>query len=94
MTCYQKVAPEGSLFLCGDIGSHCAECGWVGDYLCDYPVGEEKTCDRPLCGAHAHEIAPGLHYCAAHLTLWEAFRDSGGVQRELEKVVPFRVVTK
>lgn len=81
------------MFLCGDLGPHCAaeNCGAAGcDALCDYPVGKGKTCDLPLCASHAYEVAPNVHYCPGHLTLWNAFRESGGVQRELENVVPFR----
>lgn len=91
MPCYMKDSPElGRMFICGDLGEHCAECGWVGEYLCDYPVGDGKTCDRQLCESHANEIAPDLHYCAAHLGMWKAYRESGAVERELENVVPFR----
>lgn len=90
MPCYFKDEPDGRVFMCGDLGEHCAECGWFGDYLCDYPVGDGKTCDRQLCEGHANEIAPDLHYCAAHLGMWNAYRDSGAEVRELENVVPFK----
>ncbi|MDP1340678.1 hypothetical protein, partial [Klebsiella variicola] len=74
----------------GDLGPHCAECGDVGTQLCDYPVGEGKTCDRPVCEYHAAEVAPNVDYCPAHHAEWKAFRDAGGVKRELENVVPFK----
>jgi hypothetical protein len=90
MPCYTKKTEGGRMFICGDLGEQCAECGWLGENLCDYPVGEGKTCDRLLCDEHANEIAPDLHYCAAHFGMWTAYRDGGGVQRELENVVPFR----
>ncbi len=76
--------------LCGDLGPHCAKCGDVGTQLCDYPVGDGKTCDRPVCEFHAAEVAPNVDYCPAHHTEWKAFRDAGGVKRELENVVPFK----
>ncbi|KTC15362.1 hypothetical protein AO391_25520 [Pseudomonas marginalis ICMP 9505] len=76
--------------LCGDLGPHCAECGAVGTQLCDYPVGDGKTCDRPVCEFHAAEVAPNVDYCPSHHTEWKAFRDAGGVKRELENVVPFK----
>lgn len=76
--------------LYGDLGPHCAECGDVGTQLCDYPVGDGKTCDRPVCEFHAAEVAPNVDYCPAHHTEWKAFRDAGGVKRELENVVPFK----
>lgn len=77
------------MILCGDFGPHCSVCASVGDILCDFPVGEGKTCDMPLCDGHATEVAPNVHYCPGHMVLWQEFRDAGGVQRELENVVPY-----
>lgn len=91
MPCYiEPLRDGGTMFLCGDFGPHCADCGAVGDNLCDYPVGDGKTCDRNICDRHAHEIAPNMHYCDQHYAEWRTFRDSGGVAAELENVVPFR----
>ena len=67
------------VFLCGDLGPHCAMCDSGSEYLCDYPVGKGKTCDLPLCAEHAKEIAPNLHYCPGHFILWERFSESGAV---------------
>jgi hypothetical protein len=78
------------MFICGDLGPHCADCADVGENLCDYPVGKGKTCDRSICETHSHEIGPNLHYCDTHYKQWLAFRDAGGVRRELENVVPFK----
>ena len=77
------------MFLCGDLGSHCGACASVGDFLCDFPVGDGKTCDMPLCEGHANEVAPNIHYCPGHMVLWKRFLNAGGVQRELENVVPY-----
>jgi hypothetical protein len=93
MPCYVEHWKDlGRVIICGDLGPHCAAdpCGASTDFLCDYPVGDGKTCDLPLCARHAHEVAPNIHYCPGHLVLWNAFRDSGGVERELENVVPFK----
>jgi hypothetical protein len=89
MPCYFKAQPAGNMFICGDLGEHCADCSWVADFLCDYPVGDDKTCSRPICEEHAHEVAPGVHYCSGHLAKWQEFRAAGGVERELANVVPF-----
>ena len=35
--------------VCGSGVQPCSNCGEVADYLCDYPVGEGKTCDLNLC---------------------------------------------
>lgn len=92
MPCYVKDTPNGRRFLCGEFGPHCraSGCGDVSDNLCDYPVGDGKTCDMPLCEVHSHEVAPNLHYCPAHSAEWKAFRNAGGVHRDLGNVVPFK----
>ena len=91
MPCYALHDKDGKPIghLCGNLGAHCTCCGGVSGYLCDFPVGEGKTCDRPLCGRHAAEVAPEVHYCPGHLQEWEAFKASGGVKEQLEGVVPF-----
>jgi hypothetical protein len=95
MPCYTLNSnAAGNGFICGELGPHCKHCMCVGDYLCDYPVGQDKTCDASICGTHATEIAPELHYCPAHLEAWESFRASGGVRRELANVVPFGRATQ
>lgn len=84
--CYTKGT---GLILCGNLGEKCVACGWVGEFLCDYPVGDGKTCDRSLCEEHAHEVGPDLHYCADHYLEWERFRKSGGVEKALKNVIPY-----
>ena len=78
--------------MCGRLGPPCADhrCNWVSDYLCDFPVGNNKTCDRPLCGDHAYEVAPDTHYCAPHYEMWLKFRESGGIKKELGNVTPYK----
>jgi hypothetical protein len=61
------------IHMCGDLGDHCADCAWVGEILCDYPVGEGKTCDRILCRSHAKEIGEDLHYCKTHYEMWKEY---------------------
>lgn len=92
MPCYSlRDGGKHVAFICGDLGEHCRhpECGAVSEFLCDFPVGEGKTCDR---GEHAHEVAPDVHYCAPHYQDWLRFREAGGVARELENVIPFKAV--
>lgn len=93
MPCYiERMKDGGTMFMCGNLGPHCAaeKCGALGVSLCDYPVGDDRTCDLPLCDSHAYEVAPNVHYCPGHLVLWKEFRDSGREKKELENVVPFR----
>ena len=90
MPCYINNHPKlGRMFICGDLGPQCG-CGDVAENLCDYPVGDGKTCDRDLCEACAAEVAPDLHYCAPHMTMWQAYKDSGAEARELANVLPFK----
>lgn len=92
MPCYTGFTSGGDqFFICGDLGPHCADhrCADVGTNLCDYPVGEDKTCDMPICDSHAFEAAPNVHYCPGHALMWREFVVSGGVERELKNVVPF-----
>lgn len=79
-----------TMFICGDLGGHCADCAGFDDFLCDYPVGDGKTCDRPMCVDHAHEIAPEIHYCDGHHKMWTEFKNRGGVDDVLRNVVAFK----
>ncbi len=93
MPCYLTRLENGSTaFLCGELGPHCGDsnCADVGENLCDFPVGGDRTCDMPLCHGHSFEVAPNLHYCPAHTTMWREFKEGGGVTKELEHVVPYK----
>ena len=95
MTLYLMPWKGGKAFLCGDLGPHCADpgCGDVGTLLCDFPVSDGKTCDAPICDLHAFNVAPEIDYCPGHALMWREFKEAGGVQRELENVVPFKEPT-
>jgi len=79
MTCYSGHTPSGMKFtICGDLGPHCSYCSDVGELLCDYPVGNGKTCDRQICQNHANEVADDIHYCHGHHQEWMEFIRNGG----------------
>lgn len=62
-------------WMCGEMFADtgtCADCHEVADFLCDYPVGDGKTCDRKMCPDHAKTIGINMHYCAAHDAMWRA----------------------
>ncbi len=87
MPCYVIHLESGTRAIVrGELGPYCADhrCMDVGTYLCDYPVGDGKTCDMPLCNGHAFEAAPEIHYCPGHALQWRDFQDNGGVRRALE----------
>lgn len=43
--------------------THCLA---VSTHLCDWPVDGGRTCDLPLCDAHAREVGKNRHYCPDH----------------------------
>jgi hypothetical protein len=90
VTCYITRDANGTAtgHMCGKLGQPCV-CGCVTEVLCDFPGGNDKTCDKRLCGHCSHLIGPDLHYCHAQHKEWRAYRDSGGVVRELQNVEPF-----
>jgi len=85
----KKRSGNSPFFIHGDLGEHCSDCADVGDLLCDYPVGDGKTCDRLMCEDHSHEIAPDVHYCEHHYGEWRKFVESGGIDAALKNVVAF-----
>jgi len=49
--------------------------------LCDYPVGQRKTCDQPLC--EKHSIKQGtewqdIHFCPTHTLIDNGWINKGG----------------
>lgn len=63
---------DGLSFVCGDHIVQCSECNFVADYLCDFPMGDNKTCDAVLCGNHAHYIGEEKHLCPVHAAIFKA----------------------
>ena len=103
MACGRITMPGGGkMWVCGDLNSHnekinafCGDCGDYGaGFLCDFPVGEGKTCDRSLCEDCAVEVAPDIHYCSVHYQEWQKFCDRNGVENALKNVVPFSCKAK
>jgi hypothetical protein len=87
-----KQAHAGSrIFMCGDFElQKCADCIQVGENLCDFPVGDGKTCDRAMCESHGREVGPNMHYCIAHYAEWSRFKEAGGVAEHLRNVIAFK----
>lgn len=88
---YWTTLPNGArVHMRGRLGPHCIQCADVGSNLCDWPIAEGKTCDKPLCDQHANLVAPDTHYCAGHHQQFKEFEAAGGVQHYLENIVPFK----
>jgi hypothetical protein len=46
-------------------------CEEWSEFLCDWPMGEGKTCDAPLCSKHAAQIGPEYHLCPVHAAMFK-----------------------
>jgi hypothetical protein len=57
------------IFMCGKGLVSCAFCGHLAEYYCDYPIGDGRTCDLPLCKEHKKhrpDIGVDIDYCPHH----------------------------
>lgn len=70
------------MFICGDIEFPACECGHAADFLCDYPAGNGKTCDLPLCGCCRESIGEERDLCRIHAA---QFRGSPRVVQQFSK---------
>ena len=75
IVCHRKPWPETA---------QCS-CAAFAEYLCDYPVGENRTCDRPMCADHAHQVGHDIHYCPGHFREYEAWLKRSGADATLSK---------
>jgi hypothetical protein len=71
MPCERYVSPDGSLsmIICSRGPKKtvlCHYCGKPSTSLCDYPIGNGKTCDRPMCNTCRNKIGPDLDVCRDH----------------------------
>jgi hypothetical protein len=74
-----KELSNEAIITCGSAPQEpICSCGYVSDFLCDWPVGDGKTCDLPLCEVCAHEIGEDRHTCEIH---WHEFQQRTGLQR-------------
>lgn len=52
----------------------CADCDCKGMYLCDYPVGNDLTCDRKMCNNHRLNVGEGIDYCLGHYKMYRDYQ--------------------
>jgi hypothetical protein len=85
--CHVVQTPEGAALVCGSRRHNTRDvkpcfvkdCPGNADKLCDYPVAEGKTCDRPCCLRHSRPVKgkEDTDYCLEH-----AFKkESSGAER-------------
>lgn len=65
----------------------CSECSFIADSLCDFPIGEGKTCDMALCDDHAHPIGPDRHLCPIHAAMFN--REGGEAPIKMKRIELF-----
>jgi hypothetical protein len=65
-----KLPGGGTAIVCGPRGRRrrCSVGGCTASaaLLCDWKIGDGKTCDAPICREHAEEVAPDKHLCRRH----------------------------
>lgn len=80
MTCSLIPTKYGNMFVCGSYKSledlreppqMCYICGKPATVLCDAPVGYGKTCDKPMCREHSHNIGKDTDVCQEHYNDYE-----------------------
>lgn len=83
--------PLHILFSCArsQLPEVCGVCGFIADYLCDYPVCKNKTCDKPLCRECRRNVGIELDYCPAHFEQWKAYKANNvpSVQQLQPKII-------
>lgn len=69
MPCMVYKTDTGSVFICSSRGGRklCAFCGRPAGYLCDHPVGRDKTCDKAICEKCKVVVGKDLDYCPDHV---------------------------
>lgn len=69
----ERVAMEGGgiAIVCTRGRRAVARCRWCGasaPLACDHSIVRGKTCDAPMCHAHAFAIGRDAHLCPDHAT--------------------------
>lgn len=65
-------------FICGeDDSTATCGCAHLSGFLCDWPVGDGKTCDIPLCKCCRRDIGPNKDVCEIHWHAWK--HETGGM---------------
>lgn len=52
-------------------------CERPGRFLCDYPMGEGKTCDQMICAEHRVALPYGQDLCLAHAAIIQVTESVG-----------------
>lgn len=82
-----KKITQGPIIVCGDLGKHCSDCMRPAENLCDYPVGDDITCDRVICDKHSNTVGDNMHYCSQHYQQWREYLKNGDHNAKLLDVL-------
>ena len=66
---FKKRAKFDTIIVCGKGIVPCTFCGQVAEFYCDFPIGDGRTCDLPLCiehKKHRDDIGADVDYCLHH----------------------------
>lgn len=71
MPCERYVSPDGQTvaIICSRgrrAAKPCHYCGKPSTSLCDYPIRDGKTCDKPMCNYCKTNVGPDLDVCREH----------------------------
>lgn len=76
MACHSVQLPDGTrAIVCGPKPrrQRCSSCNRLGaTLLCDWKIGDGRTCDKPICADCTHSPAPGKDLCPEHAAEWKA----------------------
>lgn len=78
MKCSTVKLPNGiTAIVCSgrERRGHCFQCGRLSTKLCDFPLGNGKTCDKKLCGRCAVPVGQDRDYCPEHPRAQEPQRE-------------------
>jgi hypothetical protein len=66
-SCVWTTLPDGTRALVQMDVPRCSFCKRAeGDRLCDFDIGDGKTCDARVCGRCAKRVGPNLDHCPNH----------------------------
>lgn len=66
MPCQRFGTADGMIGIICTKTVYCAYCGKPHTSLCDYPVGNNKTCDKPMCDYCRVIIGDNIDVCREH----------------------------
>ena len=72
MQCLHLAGPHGATIVCGPFLKRrpCVSCGGESARLCDWKIGDGRTCDAAVCDEHTYSPEPDKDLCPGHHGIW------------------------